>query len=222
MLRVLLYRAWVWPDKCTVAEFFQRVHNISFFFACKQYTTHSIYVKNGTIQRVASPAHVTLSAPLSFPTSKCNSRQGGMKLQKKKHHRKFPERCAPSKRCEACKKLTQVLCKKTNKKNPEKSHCASRKWREIPSANQRNLKSRRRRKKKSIKRWQCLKKQTTRQFLLVHTRSHKVQGIFTAYQQDNFTTTDCQKEVLKPRSQYRGRFCNQPFFFFVAFGKCKT
>lgn len=140
-----------------------------FFLACKQYTTHSIYVKNGTIQRVASPAHVTLSAPLSFPTSKCNSRQGGMKLQKKKHHRKFPERCAPSKRCEACKKLTQVLCKK-NKKSPEKSHCASRKWREIASANQRNLKPRRKKKNETIKRWQCLKKskQPNNLFWFIH------------------------------------------------------
>lgn len=66
------------------------------------------------------------------------------------------------------------------------------------------------------------KEQTTKQFLLVHTCSQKVQGIFAAYQQDNFTTTDdfkctgckhCQKEAVKPRGQYHGRFCNQPFFF---------
>lgn len=192
-----------------------------FFLACKQYTTHSIYVKNGTIQRVASPAHVTLSAPLSFPTSKCNSRQGGMKLQKKKHHRKFPERCAPFKTVRSVQKINPSAVQK-NKKSPEKSHCASRKWREIASANQRNLKPRRKKKRNNKAVTVPKKEQTTKQFVLVHTRSHKVQGIFTAYQQDNFTTTDCQKEVLKPRSQYRGRFCNQPFFFFVAFGKCKT
>lgn len=119
-----------------------------FFLACKQYTTHSIYVKNGTIQRVASPAHVTLSAPLSFPTSKCNSRQGGMKLQKKKHHRKFPERCAPFKTVRSVQKINPSAVQK-NKKSPEKSHCASRKWREIASANQRNLKSRKKKKKKN-------------------------------------------------------------------------
>lgn len=231
MLRVLLYRAWVWPNKCTVAAFFQRVHNISFFLACKQYTTHSIYVKNGTIQRVASPAHVTLSAPLSFPTSKCNSRQGGMKLQKKKHHRKFPERCAPSKRCEACKKLTQVLCKKT--KNPQKNLTVR------PENGERLLQltketwslEEKKKKKRNNKAVTVPKKeQTTKQFLLVHTCSQKVQGIFAAYQQDNFTTTDdfkCTRlQALPKRSRKTTRSVPwtvlQPtIFFFVALGNAK-
>lgn len=68
------------------------------------------------------------------------------------------------------------------------------------------------------------KEQTTKQFLLVHTCSHKVQDIFTAYQQDNFTTTDALKctgsQALPKRSPKSTRSVPwtllQPTFFFFS------
>lgn len=143
-----------------------------------------------------------------------------MKLQKKKHHRKFPERCAPFKTVRSVQKINPSAVQK-NKKSPEKSHCASRKWREIASANQRNLKSRR--KKQKTKRWQCLKKskQPNNFFWFIHVaRKCKEYSPLTnkTISPPRMTSNapgckHCQKEAVKPRGQYHGRFCNQPFFF---------
>lgn len=221
MLRVLLYRAWVWPNKCTVAAFFQRVHNTSFFWRANS-TQHILSTWKTVRYRELRPQHMWPSQPLSlFPHPNVTLAKVEWNFKKRSTTGNSPRDVHLSKRCEACKKLTQVLCKKT--KNPQKNLTVR------PENGERLLQltketwSLEEKKKRNNKAVTVPKKeQTTKQFVLVHTRSHKVQGIFTAYQQDNFTTTDCQKEVLKPRSQYRGRFCNQPFFFFVAFGKCKT
>lgn len=147
MLRVLLYRAWVWPDKCTVAAFFQRVHNISFFWRANS-TQHILSTWKTVRYRELRPQHMWPSQPLSlFPHPNVTLAKVEWNFKKRSTTGNSPRDVHLSKRCEACKKLTQVLCKK-NKKSPEKSHCASRKWREIPSANQRNLKPRRKKKTK--------------------------------------------------------------------------
>lgn len=131
-----------------------------------------------------------------------------------------------SKRCEACKKLTQVLCKKT--KNPQKNLTVR------PENGERLLQLTKEtwsleEKNKAVT--VPKKEQTTKQFLLVHTCSQKVQGIFAAYQQDNFTTTDdfkCTRlQALPKRSRKTTRSVPwtvlQPtIFFFRGVGKCKT
>lgn len=158
MLRVLLYRAWVWPDKCTVAAFFQRVHNISFFFWRANSTQHVLATWKTVRYRELRPQHMWPSQPLSLlPHPNVTLAKVEWNFKKRSTTGNSPRDVHLSKRCKACKKLTQVLCKKT--KNPQKNLTVR------PENGERLLQLTKetwsleeKKKKKKTKRRQCLKK----------------------------------------------------------------
>lgn len=97
------------------------------------------------------------------------------------------------------------------------------KWREIPSANQRNLKSW----KNTMQRWQLLKQeQAPKESLLVHTCSYKLRRIFAACRQHSCTTmtvfTCTVASTAKEKSQNHG-YSKPPtsLFFFMALANSK-
>lgn len=118
-------------------------------------------------------------------------------------------RCAPSKRCKACKKNQSVMQKK-------KSHCVSQKWRE--RFRQLTKETRSLKNKNTKHPWQCLKKRANNQFQLVQTCSSKLQCVYhlLTRQLCHHVCFNCAVAwgVLKPWS-----FAT---IFFYGIEKCKT
>lgn len=207
-------------------------HFFFFFFFWRANSTQHVLATWKTVRyRELRPQHMWPSQPLSlFPHPNVTLAKVEWNFKKRSTTGNSPRDVHLSKRCEACKKLTQVLCKKT--KNPQKNLTVR------PENGERLLQltketwSLEEKKKRNNKAVTVPKKeQTTKQFLLVHKCSHKVQGtIFTTYQQDNFTTTDdfkCTRlQALPKRSRKTMRSVPwtvlQPtIFFFVALGNAK-
>lgn len=227
MLRVLLYRAWVLPDKCTVAAFFQRVHNISFFWRANS-TQHILSTWKTVRYRELRPQHMWPSQPLSlFPHPNVTLAKVEWNFKKRSTTGNSPRDVHLSKRCEACKKLTQVLCKKT--KNPQKNLTVR------PENGERFLQLTKEtwsleEKNKAVT--VPKKEQTTKQFLLVHTckpqsaryihRLPTSQFHHHGWLQMHRVASIAKKMPQNHAVSTMDGFATNHFFCVCGVGKCKT